>query len=46
MVDVPEEPLKGLALYHALLEKFRAASNAEGKLDCGKLVKAEAGSFS
>ncbi|CDI85654.1 glycolipid transfer protein, putative [Eimeria praecox] len=40
MGDVPEEPLKGLALYHALLEKFRAVPDAEGRLDCEKLADA------
>lgn len=31
-----EAPLKGLALHDALVEKFRAIPNAEGRLDCGE----------
>lgn len=38
MSDVQGEPLKGTALYNAILERFRAVPDAEGRLDCGELV--------
>ncbi|OEH79038.1 glycolipid transfer protein [Cyclospora cayetanensis] len=40
MPTVQEEPLKGAALYNALLEKFRAVPDQQGKLDCEKLADA------
>ncbi|CDJ63819.1 glycolipid transfer protein, putative [Eimeria necatrix] len=40
MSDVQGEPLKGTALYNAILERFRAVPDAEGRLDCEKLADA------